>query len=215
MSEILPIDKFPHNQIIKGSNIQVSDLDDDLRLLLTDFTKRYNGYKMKPKEDMFKVLMATSNIISQNLYDYYVDKQDQDVKITPEKELTPKEVKEVIEDIKETANEPADNSTAHTGAQSGNANDGNGGQTPPAPEPVEPAPNPIPEPEPEKFYNDNEKAMHLLFKEGKTEGITKAMLKEKGFDTSMFGPLSARGCKVGKYHLYKEPSESNYKLKQL
>lgn len=202
----VPVENFPHNQIIASAKIKISDLDDNLKTTITAFNRKHNGYKMKPTENTEKELFALSNIISQNIVDYYVDDEDQTVDINANP-ITPADIKEIVKDIKE-AGTPDPVVVPPT--------------TTPAAEPiisklpdVEP-PTPTPEltkpvedPEP---TNKNEKALFLLFKEGVTSGITKSMLKAKGFDTDH---ASIRGCRIGAYHLYKEFSETEYNLKKV
>jgi ribosomal protein L12E/L44/L45/RPP1/RPP2 len=191
------LESFPHNQIIAKSKINVAELDEDIKTMIADFIRRYQGYKLKWNETSERTLMATSNVICQNIYDYYVDKEDQEVVITTATELNPVEIKEVIKDIKD-ANEPA---------------------PAPAPNPATPAPaaestpktDPIPTPADEAPKNKDEKILHDLFTGG-TTGITRSELSKAGFDTEL---VSIRGGRVGKYELRKEPSELTYKLSKI
>ncbi len=200
--EILPISQFPHNELITESKINVSDFDENLRLVITDFNKKYDTYRRLKQENLLITLKALSTIIMQNIYDYYVDKTDQDVKIGAEP--TKKVIKEVAKDIKEEIKgegktpEPVKEPVA----------------TPPviAPPVIPPVVPPVVVEETEPT-NKNELALFLLIKEKKTEAITIAMLKEKGFDVSSWGPLSMRGCNVGKYILYKRFSDTTFSLK--
>ncbi len=212
MIEITSINDFPHSQIIAQAKINIPDLDSDIRILLTDFNKRYTGWKMKENPDGMKVLMAQSNLISQNIYDYYVDKQDQEVEIKNSEPISKKEVKEIVEEIKEEVKSEqlivkSDNVppvsvvkeeiTTPVAAAS------------PAADPLPPA-API-ETEP---TNKNEKALYNILKQ-KSEGITISDLRSAGFDTSPLGPLGIRGCKVGKYKLHKEFSDHVFKLEKI
>ncbi len=204
---IPPIEDFPHNQIIKGSKINVQELEDDLRTMIADFIRRYNGYKIKGTADSLKVLMATSNIITQNIVDYYVDEDKQKVDITPAADLTPVEVKEVIKEVKEAIVEEKEELKIESEKLKNPAPAAAPAGTPPNPpaagtEPPAPAPA-------EEFKNKNEKILHDLFTAGKVSDISKAELAKAGFDTSL---ASIRGCKVGRYQLQKEFSEPFYKL---
>ncbi len=197
---IVPQSEFPHNQIIEECKLKVSDFDDNLRTVITTFNKRYNDYLRHKKEVIFLELKATSTLISQNIYDYYVDKKDQETVITPD--TTKKEVKEVIKEIKEEIKNPDPAPTPPTPA--------------PEPKPADPTPAPpAPAPQENEPTNKNEKALYLIFKEGIFEGITISKLRENGFDTSSWGPLGVRGCRVGAYHLVKNFSDHVYKLSKV
>lgn len=193
------LESFPHNQIIAKSKINVAELDEDIKTMIADFIKRYQGYKLKWNEASERTLMATSNIISQNIYDYYVDKEEQEVVITPSTELNPVEIKEVIKDIKE-ANEPAPTPAI-----------------PATPAPAPAATESLPKTDPivvstnEVPKNKDEKILHDLFTAG-TINITRGELSKAGFDTEL---VSIRGGRVGGYELRKEPSELAYKLSKV
>lgn len=203
-TEILTLDQFPHNELIAESKIKVSDFDDNLKQVITDFNKKHQTYKSTKREDFLPSLKALSTLIMQNIYDYYVDKSDQEVKIgdEPTKGEIKKVAKEIKEEIKDTPPGASDGKPEPVPTPE-----------PPTPTPTpQPVPTPTPEPTEEEPSNTNEKALFLLKKEGIVEGITKAMLKEKGFDTGAWGPLGITGCRVGKYVLYKGFSDSTFKL---
>lgn len=215
------IEQFFHSQIITKCKINVSELSDDLRVMITDFNRRYNGFKLKPKEDNLKILTATSNLIGQNIYDYYVSEEDQTVDINPNVEPSKQDIKDVVADIKEEMNKPdgvEQNPPAAPVDPAGKPTSGPdpaaGGET----KPNEPVPSQEPPKPQEPEYvpaNANDKALHDLFTKGVTENITMAMLKEAGFNTSSSGPLSIRGCKTKGYHIYKEFSDKVFKLKKI
>jgi hypothetical protein len=198
-----PIENFPHNQIIKKASVKVEELDEDLRILIASFTKKYNGYRLKESPSALREIEAFSNIIAQHIYDYHVDKEDQGIKIDKDEPITKEEIKEIVEEIREEKKpEPVvapvpdkDLTPDPEPAQK------------PEPEPIEPLIQEDPEPS-----NRNEKALYLLLKEDHTSGITRSMLKEKGFDLDK---ASIRGCRIGSYMLYKEFSETTYHLKKV
>jgi hypothetical protein len=198
------LESFPHYQIVAKAKVNMADLDDDLKNMIADFIKRYHGFKLKWNEASERILMSTSNVITQNIVDYYVEDENQKVDIKPTSELTGEEIKEIVKEVKEGI-KAEDNPPAP-------ANE------PPAPAPVNPPAGNPPAPAPpapaageEAPKNKNEKILHDLFTEGKTE-VTKAMLSPLGFDTDL---ISIRGGKVGKYQLKKEPSEPTYKLTKI
>lgn len=206
---ITPIDDFPHNQIIKGCKINVAEFDDNLRIAIADFIKRHGAYKLKGSEATLKVLTATSNIISQNIVDYYVDDEKQKVEITPSTELTPVEVKEVIKEVKEAIKEENEPPVIAPVVSPVNPPVS---KTEPKPGDPAPAATPAPPAAAEEFKNKNEKILHDFFTAGKVDNISKVELAKAGFDTSL---ASIRGCKVGKYELKKEFSDPFYTLKKV
>ncbi len=205
--DIPSIDSFPHNQVIAKSKINVNDLDDDIKVMMADFNKRYSGYKLKWSEANSKVLMATSNVLCQKIVDYYVEDEDQNVDINPASDLTPKDIKDIVKDIKD-ANDPAPAPAADPKPKAGDPAPGAN----PAPNPAPAAnPDPIVPPADEEPKNKNEKILHDLFKAG-TTSVTRNELSLLGLNMEL---VSIRGGKVGKYELKKEPSELTYKLSKI
>ncbi len=203
---------FAHNQLITESKVSVADFDDNLKLVITDFNKKYNTYAKLKKEEFLPSLHALSAVIMQNIYDYYVDKGDQEVSLgaNPTKTEIKKAAKDIKDEIADPTPDPAPapkpaNPAAPKPIVTRKPKD-------PAPTP-DPAPAPAPIPQDPEPTNKNEKALFLLIKGGITENITKAMLKENGFDTGAWGPLGITGCRVGKYTLSKGFSDTTYKLK--
>jgi hypothetical protein len=207
----IQLDQFPHNQLIARTKKNVSDFDNNLKVVITSFNKKHNGYKLKATPAQEEELMALSHIITQNIYDYYVDEEDQNVDIKPGEEITPTEIKEIASDIKDADKEekPAPVTPPVQVAPVDPAPADPKPLDPPAPAAPEQKPAPTGEPEP---TNKNEKALYLLLKEGVSSGITKAMLKAKGFNTDI---ASIRGCKVGGYRLFKEFSDTTYNLEKV
>ncbi len=213
MIEITSINDFPHSQIIAQAKINIPDLDSDIRILLTDFNKRYTGWKLKENPQGLEVLMAQSNMISQNIYDYYVDKGDQEVEITKDEIISKKEVKEIVEEIKEEKKIDNGELIIDNKEKTPPVSVSKEGTTPPADAPPATPLPPAPPTEVEPT-NKNEKALYNILKQ-KAENITIADLRAAGFDTSPLGPLGIRGCKVGKYKLHKEFSDHVFKLEKI
>ncbi len=202
----LTLEQFPHNHLIAAKKIGLSSLDEDLRIILTDFNKRYNGYLMKKNPDTLKVLLAHSNKITQELYDYYVEPEEQKVDISPNKPITGQDIKNIVKDIKD--NEAIDNGELII--------DNSKKQPINTPAPVvkseEKKETLTPAQDDFKPSGKNEAALHELYKAKRTEGISRKELSESGFDISTWGPLGVRGCKVGRYRLSKEFSDTLFKL---
>ncbi len=206
MIEITSINDFPHSQIIAQTKINIPDLDHDIRTTLTDFNKRYTFWSIK-KNDQAKLetLLSLSNILSQSIYDYYVDKDNQEVEIKNSEPISKKEVKVIVEDIKEEKKIEDTPPVSVTKEEI----------TPPAAA-ASPAADPLPPAAPIETEptNKNEKALYNILKQ-KAENITIADLRAAGFDTNPLGPLGIRGCKVGKYKLHKEFSDHVFKLEKI
>lgn len=198
----IPADQFPHNKVLSGTKVKLNDLDDNLKKVITLFNQKHNGYKLNPSEKSEGELMALSTIVTQHIYDYYIDEEDQEVEIKGPV-ATPAEVKAIVEEIKEEEKKPDAPVVEPTPEPIPDST--------PTPEPATPTPQPVQVPDIEPA-NRNEKALYLLFKEGVTSGITRSMLKEKGFDTDL---ASIRGCKIGSYKLYKEFSDTTYNLDKI
>lgn len=213
MAEIAPIEKFPHVQLIEKAKINTAELDNNLRVSLADFNKRYTGYKLKGSEDALNNLMAFSNLLFQNIYDYYVDPTDQNVALNPTKEITPTEIKEAATEIKEEIKEEKQDSVPVSTSDPAPAATLNPVATTSSTAVLNPTPTIEPVKEENIPTNKNEKALYDLHKSGTVEGITIQMLKDAGFNTGFSGPLGVTGTSwIGNFKLQKSLSDRAYKL---
>lgn len=198
------IDEYPHQALMKKAGLKIEDLDTDLQTVIKDFDERKRFAK---NEGTMTKLSAHSALITQAIYDYYVDDEEQSVVINEEPTAT--QVDKIADEIKEEIKEdttPIETPTGPTGdsapvtpapeqAESSGSDLGN--ETPTAPEQT-PEPS-KPDLTPVQLATGDEGVIESLYTQGKTTMVTRKELKAAGLNTGMFGKLGATGAYYGKY----------------
>jgi hypothetical protein len=205
---------FPHIQLLKESGKKFLDLSADIKTLLTDFESKFKNWNIKKSPAGLEVLQAQSRILSQNIYDYFVDEEDQSIENAP---ATTEELLIAANEIKAAEDHKEDVVIPVVIAASATPILNSLGL--PAVEPVitstlvplEPVlPIEPVESKPSPYNTGPDKAINILFEQGK-EIVTKEELKAAGFNTSFSGPLSYRGCETHFFKLIKTDNDS-YKI---
>ncbi len=233
---------LPHIALIAKSDIKKKDFDSKLHNVISSFDRRFDawiriGAKKYEEEDAaavkaYETFVDESHIIAQHIYDYFVDDEDQldeptvnqmadqikDSIDEPVSDPVPVDKKEPVTTVDPVTNpEPVKTATDNDPTPQTKPADNIAPETAPEIKPA-PTPNPAPaastDPE-EQFSSQEEKVLAAFFKQGKIAGISKADLKEAGFDTSWWGNLQSTGQKCGKYRLFKRTSEPLYNLEKL
>ena len=203
---------LPHIALIAKADIKKKEFSVGLNSTINVFEGRFNAWHKSFRKrydegnqdaiDRYDSFVAESEILAQHIYDYFVEDEEQDDSASIDDKAN--QIKDAIDDndddgkpIIEPVIEPIAESIV----------------TPPI---VEPVIEPIePAVEPEKASSKSEQILSDLFKEGIVSGITKEILRAKGFDTSFWGDLSSTGQKCGKYRLSKKVNDELYNLEKI
>ena len=213
---------LPHIALIAKADIKKKEFSVGLNSTINVFEGRFNAWHKSFRKryedgnqdaiDRYDSFVAESEILAQHIYDYFVEEDEQDDSASIDNKAD--QIKDAIDDDDgKPVIEPVIPAVEPI-------------VTPPIVEPpiVEPVIEPIIEPiiepvipivEPEKASSKSEQILSDLFKEGIVSGITKEILRAKGFDTSFWGDLSSTGQKCGKYRLSKKVNDELYNLEKI
>ena len=213
---------LPHIALIAKADIKKKEFSVGLNSTINVFEGRFNAWHKSFRKryedgnqdaiDRYDSFVAESEILAQHIYDYFVEDEEQDDSSSIDNKAD--QIKDAIDDDDDgkpviepiiPAVEPIVTPPI---------------VTPPIVEPVIEPIEPIIEPtkpvvEPEKASSKSEQILSDLFKEGIVSGITKEILRAKGFDTSFWGDLSSTGQKCGKYRLSKKVNDELYNLEKI
>lgn len=181
--------QFPHLVLINQSGLKLRELSVDVKNAMGAWERSYKGWGMKKSPQGLEVLISQSKVISQHIYDYFVEEDDQTAK--------PGDVTQMAEDIKDTKDDEGANGPAA------------GSEPVLVDEKV--VKTPTKEVKTEKKLSSDETALKTLFEQGKVENISIADLKTVNFGLGIFGQLTRNGCRVGEYELIRSnPGASTY-----
>ncbi len=208
--------EFPHEILINNAKVKIKALGPGIQAMIDDFRKKHKAWNINKDAKQLEVLKDQSSVISQHMYDYYVEDDDQ---------AENPSLSEIIEDVKEEIQgTPAEATPAEVREQVAEVIAIQSAPNPlpveaaPAAEPVQapvaasPAPAPNPEPVPavtaevkevpadSPVKDKNEKVLEKLFAAG-TIKLSRKELGDAGFNTGSFGPLGSRGAFFKYYDL--------------
>jgi hypothetical protein len=212
---------LPHIALIARADIKTKEFSAGLNSTINVFERRFNSWHKSFRKrydegnqdaiNGYDSFFAESEILAQHIYDHFVEDDEQDDSASIDDKAD--QIKDAIIDDVIPVTEPVIEPVIPI-------NEPIIEPVIPVTEPVIPVVEPIIEPvipivEPEKASSKSEQILSDLFKEGIVSGITKEILRAKGFDTSFWGDLSSTGQKCGKYRLSKKVNDELYNLEKI
>lgn len=217
--------EYPHELLLSKAGIKIEDLSPDLQKAIKDFNERKST---DAKEELVDKLTANSNILAQNIYDYYVDPSSQEATI--EIDADKKDITEAAQDILETKKEEEQEDLKGNGSEGSQPDLVENVQArkesatvPPKEEVVDPVAKAIEEgrekpAEPEKSKEvetpketedpsyqptGDERVIHDLYSKGIKEKVSRDVLKKHGLNTGFWGNFEDWGGNYGRYSVRK------------